>query len=429
MSTAPADATPPTPVRKVTLFRREAVNAARDQTQGAVLRIEPLSARLLIWVAVAAAVAIVGLAGLGSYTRKARVQGYVVPAKGLLKVHSRDTGVVVETRVVEGQHVSRGDVLFVISMERPSGTAAEGQASAMDSLEKRRSSLGAEVHQQAQIVSLQVDELERRRKGMLSELQQLDAQVAAQNQLLANAQKSLERFQSLQESGLASKQDVLERERELLAQRGQVAALERSKISLTREAEAVRADIASARLKGQSQRGSLERDIAGVTQSLTEYEMRRTFMVTAPADGTATALLLERGQTANPSQTLVSIVPDGAALEAQLFVPTSAIGFLAIGQPVQLRYDAFPYERFGSQTGRVSEISRALILPGEAAVPVALSQPAYRVTVQLPAQALEAYGSLLPLRPGMIIDADIWLERRRIYEWLLDPLYAAAKKA
>jgi len=126
----------------------------------------------------------------------------------------------------------------------------------------------------------------------------------------------------------------------------------------------------------------------------------------------------------DPSQPLASILPAGGVLEAHLLVPSRSAGFLVPGQTVALRYEAFPYQRFGSYAGRITEISRTLILPNEAALPLQLLEPAYRVAVALDSQSVKAYGKDLPLQAGMLLDADIRLDRRRLYEWLLDPLYS-----
>jgi membrane fusion protein len=91
---------------------------------------------------------------------------------------------------------------------------------------------------------------------------------------------------------------------------------------------------------------------------------------------------------------------------------------------VYVRHEAFPYQRFGSHQGHIVEISKTLILPGETAFPMQLQEPAYRVTVRLDAQSVKAYGQELPLQAGMLLDADIWLDRRKLYEWLLDPIYS-----
>lgn len=51
-------------------------------------------------------------------------------------------------------------------------------------------------------------------------------------------------------------------------------------------------------------------------------------------------------------------------------------------------------------------------------------EPYYRVVVELSAQSITAYGKAEPLRPGMLLEADILGERRKLYEWVLEPLYS-----
>ena len=98
-------------------------------------------------------------------------------------------------------------------------------------------------------------------------------------------------------------------------------------------------------------------------------------------------------------------------------------GFVEPGDRVMLRYQAYPYQKFGHQHGRVERISRSALGPGELGNAQA-AEPYYRVTVALARQAVVAYGREEPLRPGMLLDADILGERRRLVEWLLEPLYS-----
>src|SRR5207247_1649747 len=205
---------------------------------------------------------------------------------------------------------------------------------------------------------------------------------------------------------------------------GKLEGLQRDQIAASRDLDGLTAQLASFDVKARSERSATERDISALNQELTEYESRRTFVVTAPSDGTATAVLADVGQTANPTQPLVSLLPADAGLQAHLFVPSHSIGFVADGQEVALRYQAFPYQRFGSYGGRITEISRTLIMPNETLLPIPLPEPAYRVVVVLDSQMAKAYGQEFPLQSGMILDANISIERRRLYQWLLDPLYS-----
>jgi hypothetical protein len=116
------------------------------------------------------------------------------------------------------------------------------------------------------------------------------------------------------------------------------------------------------------------------------------------------------------------------ALAATLRVPLRDVGLIAPGDTVFLRYDAFPHQRFGSFDGRVSEIAGVMPAPGAADGPGAPNEPAYRVTVRLASQIVRAGRAEVPLQPGMALEAELRLERRRLVEWLLEPVLATASK-
>jgi membrane fusion protein len=105
---------------------------------------------------------------------------------------------------------------------------------------------------------------------------------------------------------------------------------------------------------------------------------------------------------------------------------------------VLLRYQAYPYQKFGHYEGKVVSVSRSAVSPGElpqqlagiasvtgvAAGPGARAgEPVYLITVSLERQTVDAYGNAVPLQPGMQLTADVALETRRLYEWVLEPLY------
>jgi membrane fusion protein len=406
------------------LFRPTVLEARQEQELGTVLLAQPISIKVLTLMAIAIAVGLVAFSFWGDYTRKAQVRGFLAPRSGLIKIYSQEAGTIVERRVSEGQRVSKGDVLFVVSMERRTGEAVEAQAAAIARMRERRASLEGDLRQQDFFARIERESLEQRTGIMESELAQLAQEVTTQQRRVASAEGTHARYRQLFAESLVSEEQVQDKLRELLDQQGKLQALERSQISLTREIETLRASVASSELKASTLRTATQREVSALEQEVTEYESRRTFVVVAPVDGTASALLADRGHTANPTHPLVSILPAGSALEAQLLVPSHSIGFLAPNQTVFLRHEAFPYQRFGSYQGHITQISKTLILPGETALPVKLSEPAYRVTVALDSQSVKAYGEDFPLQAGMLLDADIWLDRRRLYEWLLDPLYS-----
>ena len=143
--------------------------------------------------------------------------------------------------------------------------------------------------------------------------------------------------------------------------------------------------------------------------------------------GVVATQLVKAGQAVQAGQPLLSLLPGDGGLEAELLVPSRAIAFIEPGDRVLLRYQAYPYQKFGHQHGTVERISRSALGAAEAGGSIGngpQGEPLYRVTVALAAQAVTAYGRPEPLKPGMLLDADILGERRRLIEWVFEPLYS-----
>ena len=151
-------------------------------------------------------------------------------------------------------------------------------------------------------------------------------------------------------------------------------------------------------------------------------------IVRAPQDGVLSAVLAEPGQAVSPSSALASLVPRGAVLQAQLYAPSSAVGFVRPGQAVRLRLEAFPYQKFGPLEGRVLQVSRTPLAAGEllsqplaGALPKRPGEALFRITVAIDDTSAAHWPQALAA--GMRLQADVLLERRRLIEWLFEPLF------
>ena len=406
------------------LFRQAALDFHREKLLGDVVLVRPLSVSLLTGAAVCIALAVLGFAWWGEYTRKAHVVGYLEPNKGVIKVYAPQAGTLIEKHVVEGQAVQQGAVLFVVSSERSSREATETQATAIAQLRRRRESLQEELAKQGHIDRIQLATAQERVRGMDAELAHLAAELQLQEQHVASAAGTVERYRLLVAKGLAAEMQAQQKREELLDQQSRFHSLQRSRLTLEREMDTLKRERTSNDLKAKNQRAAIERNISALEQELTEYESRRQVVIVAPSNGVVTTILSVQGQNIIPSTPLLSLMPMDAVLEAHLLIPSRSMGFIAPRQTVAVRYQAFPYQRFGSAKGRITEIAKTLITPNEVTLPVPLQEPVYRVTVALETQTVTAYGTELPLQAGMVLDADIALDQRRIFEWVFDPLYS-----
>ncbi len=408
------------------LFRPEAIAHQQASRMGDAFRIETSTLRWFTGAFMLLALSIVLFLCWGDYTRKARVSGFLAPTRGMVKVFTPQQGMVIERKVEEGQRVSKGDELFVLSSDQASLESADAQAAAIAALTAQRDSLLAELEQQDDLNQVQWLDMQTQSGNLQRERDQLAHELKLQEQRIAVATNLLDKFRRLYQQHFVAEVQWQEKQEQALAQQAIRQNLKRNQVTLERDSARLKARIASSRYEFARQRAELDRAISSIDQQITEYQARRSIVITAPASGTVTAILLQEGQLATAQTPLLSILPQGSELQVNLLVPSRAIGFVSPGQRVALRYQAFPYQRFGMQPGEVSEISRTIIKPGEADFPVRLEEPAYRVVVKPSRQTLRAYSRDIPLQAGMLLDADIKLDRRSLLQWIFDPLYSLA---
>ena len=415
------------------LFRPEARQHFDRARLGSIQLQRPLSLHVLTAVAVVAVAAVGVFLSTAEYTRKARVSGYLVPDRGVLRITVPQAATVVSRQVSEGQSVKAGDVLFVLALDAGSDQLGEGIAS---SLAERQRSLSDAAGQQQRLVRSQAQALDMRIAALQRELEQLEAEARLQTERTALAQQSLSRLEALGRDQFVSPAQVQLKREELLGLQAQHQSLARQREGLQREVLALQAQRRELPLRGEVQLGEIARDLAGLKAQGLEAEAKRRLVLRAPSDGIVSTVLAEPGQPVMPGMALANVLPADTQMQAHLYAPSSAVGFVRAEQPVQLRYQAFPYQKFGQQRGQVLRIARTPLTAAELAtlsLPATLTQgpasePLYRITVTLDRQSVEAYGELHALTAGMQLDADVLLERRKLIEWIFEPLLSLAHR-
>ncbi|MCV2358506.1 HlyD family efflux transporter periplasmic adaptor subunit [Paucibacter sp. TC2R-5] len=414
------------------LFRPEAHQGQQQAWLGSIQLLRPLSLRVLSLTAVTAVVVVAVFLSQAEYTRKARVSGYLLPDRGVLRVSSAQAATVLTREVSEGQSVKAGDVLFVLSLD----SANQSAEAIAKNLSAGQQSLQMSAEHQRQLAHTQQQTLTLRSKGIERELSLLKAEAGLQQERQALADAALARLEQLSREQFISAAQVQAKREEVLGLRAQGQALERQRETLLREQAATLAEAQQLPLKEQVLQGVIERDSAELNRLGLETEGKRRLVLRAPSDGVVATLQAEPGQSVNAGAVLASVLPAQAQMLAQLYAPSSAVGFVRPQQAVNLRYQAFPYQKFGSQSGRVLQVSRTPLTPAELALlnlPAALSQgaqsePLYRITVGLDRQTVTAYGQEQALSAGMQLEADVLLERRRLIEWIFEPLLSLARR-
>ena len=416
------------------LFRNEVIAHARSSTLGDIIIIRPISFSLFAWTTLFLICAILAMLFLGSYTSRSAVSGQLAPDAGLVKLYAPQSGEVIGKHVTEGATVKAGDVLYILSSDRDSSKIGATQAAISTQIEQQKSSLDHEIVETRLLESEQRDGIIKKISDLQSEIAVLAQATSLQSDRVKLAEDTLARYQALSAKDYISKEQFQQKAEDLLDQKQRLQDLERNKINTSSELSDQQITLKSLGMKSENELSELNRSLASAQEQLTDSESKRRIVITAPISGMATAVLVDVGQTVDSSRPLLSIVPQNAVFRAELYAPSRAIGFVRPGQEVILRFQAYPYQKFGHQIGIVESVSRTALTANEindAGMSVGGlndREPRYRIIVKLPTQTIRAYGQQQSLQTGMLIDADILQEKRRLYEWALEPLYSLSGK-
>ncbi len=414
------------------LFRPAALEAIRPTHTGAIVLAPGASSRWVAWSALAVILALIALAGWGSYTRRSTVSGQLFPSEGLIRITAAQPGVVIESHVRDGQVVERGAVLFVLSGDRNGPNATAYQHGISSQIDARRRSLETDVQRLSANEAMEAEQLRRRASSLRNELEQVARQAEPLNLRLAGAEDAAKRYASLLKQGYVSRDETLAKEAEWQELRGRMQGNRRDALALDRELGAVQRELDQVAARFATQRSELERAVLVANQEFTEVEARRRVVVSAPASGRVSLLQAEVGQSVEAGRALAQLVPASAKLVARLFVPSRSAGFVQAGAKVSMRFDAFPHQQFGQFAGEVLSVSTAAIvsqdIQGFTPGPDLAGQALFEVTVALPDEPTSNTGQRVPLQAGMRLEADLLHETRRLYEWMVEPLLTARSR-
>lgn len=411
------------------LFRSEVIEGRQQAWLGSIQLVRPVPLVVLTVLVVIIALLVGGFLFEGRYTRKAHITGYLVPDRGVLRMVPPQAGLVVESHAVEGRAVKRGDLLFVLSIDSTS-LSGDTQAQVQTSLAARRGSLQDALRHTSELQQEKIIGLNRQLDDMKRELSQMDAESRLYQEQLDLKRQDLAQWESLHSENFVSPAHVRAKKSEVLDVQAKLQALSLKRAAQVREMGVVEARRREEPLRSFAAKSEIERELASLAGASAENAAKQTVVIRAPQDGIVTAVLAGVGHSVTPATALASLLPSDAKLQAKLFAPSSAVGFVRPDQTVQLRYQAFPYQKFGHHAGQVLQVSRTPLLAAELAslpLPESLkttpsAEPLYPITVTLHEQAVQAYGQAQALAPGMQLEADVLLDRRRLIEWIFEPL-------
>jgi len=410
------------------LFRREALQAKKNRLTGHVILTQPVSLQAIALTVFFLFVASVVYATQSHYSRKETVKGYLIPNKGVIKVYSGRSGVLDDLLVVEGERVKQGQSIAKIRNSQSLASGIELSVALSQELETQIDALTKEL------VTVQAV-FEKDERRIERQLDQLKLSLMAVEKTKVTSQKRLK----LKEQRLVNNRVLHEKG---FLSSTLLASVEEEYLEVLEASERLGHDIASISVEIDSltseklalpeqlvlKQISIQRLVSELKAKRAELNNQYEFVTKAPETGIVTAIQPSLGAQLSPTSPILTIIPEDSPLEMELLLPTRSAGFVEVGDPVRIRFDAFPYQKFGLAQATVVNIDKALVLPTETVLPVEIDEAVYRVRARLSSQVVQAYGESFPLKIGMIANADIVIESRTLLEWLLDPIYSVRGK-
>jgi hemolysin D len=426
--------------------------------------------RLMMSVIVLLVMVAVAWACIGKLDIIAVANGRLIPAGNVKMIQPFEIGVVKRIAITEGDHVRAGDVLVELD---PTMTEADIGKIARDLMQARLDAarLSAQLadDESAFIVPSGADPelVDAQRRQLRTELahhrakldgidQQIKAKTSERDEAKANVQKidatlpllqeKVSMYKQLADQKLTSKVNLIESERQLFE------AIH-TRVATEHHVEGAVAQIAALmhqwkqteeELRDQDMKDLAKANQTAAQQSQDEIKARqRTGLQTlrAPVDGTVEQISVHTiGGVVTPAQTLMVVVPDESRLEVEAILPNREVGFVEVGQPAEIKVEAFNYTRYGLLRGNVRLIGRDTLRsarPSDAADkdPFAGKQTSadqeknsperessYMVRIALNETTIDTEVGKMQLGPGMGVTAEIKTGQRRVIEYVLSPI-------
>jgi membrane fusion protein len=405
------------------LFRREVVDFQEVERQfGRAILLQPISLKVITWFLATLVALILSLLVIGQYSRKATVSGYLIPTSGTAKIFALQRGTITKVQVTEGQEVREQQPLLTIDTTQISGAGEDVNAAILSTLLTQRDELNNQIDGEARRETSERDRFTHLTQGLKDQITQLEDQIPLQQDRIKISDSLVASISQLVAKGVVTDVEFKRRKADLIGQRQSLNSMRQELAARQNQLTDTQYTLNQLPIVIAEKIQLLRNEMSSVEQRIAEINGRRAFVIRAPITGRVSALRASSGKLAEPDQLQLEIIP-ASTLKAELLVPSRSIGFVRVGQPVGIRYDAFPYQNFGRYKGTITEISHNILTRSD--VPSAIitsEEPVYRVTAALDRQDISAYGKRMPLQAGMLLKADVILDKRTLMRWVLDPL-------
>ncbi|WP_447469034.1 HlyD family secretion protein [Vibrio harveyi] len=414
------------------IYRKEYFEAQKSNAEGKILISTSLNQNVYLFISIMVLLAVSSFITFSEYTRRDTLIGIVSPLGGMIKVKANDSGYVEKLFVKEGDSVEIMSPLYEIKTERFDESGVGVKKRILSSINQQHKLLVERRLQESKKFNL-------KKKALIDDIKRLDNEISILESILSLSVRELELSSKLLENKrlllnkkFLSELDFQKQQLDFISKQSESKNQNLNLQRLKREKQNLITNMDDLEINKDITLKDLDRQIEAMNQSKVEFLYKSDSQVRSPIEGIVASILAEEGHSVSNGQPLLVIVPQNDKAFVELYAPSRSIGFMKVGQKVRLRFDAFPYEKFGVQTGTITSVSKSSVAPEMLANRRLINsnevEGLYQVKVEMEKPTITVYGKEERLVSGMTVTADVELDTRKIYEWILEPLYSIKGK-
>ncbi|HDG8064811.1 TPA: HlyD family secretion protein [Klebsiella quasipneumoniae subsp. similipneumoniae] len=412
------------------LYRKEAVEYKKSHWRGKALLLNGLPAWLILLLSTLFLMALISALIFGKFTQRIDVKGEVITLPHSINVFSPQQGFIIKQYVKIGDIVKKDQALYEIDVSR---NTSSGNVSAA-----QIASINDKIENSNDIIKKLIDNKSQTINALNEQLKTSTDSLKETNRMLQNTQAGLKKmhanlasYEKYLSDGLITKDQYNYQHSLYFQQQSAYQSLVSQKMQLESQITQLNSDRVTKAADFDNQISSQYNQANDYKNQLVESNANGNLIIKATSDGRVESLSATQGQTVENGSSLAQIKPTGnVEYYLILWLPNNAIPYLKVGDPINIRYDAFPSDKFGQFPGTILSISSmpasrqemseyTNVSDGTAQQELAL----YKAIVKIKDKEFKHNGKTLRLSNGLKAQAVVFLEERPLYMWMFTPVY------
>ncbi|HAT1578240.1 TPA: HlyD family secretion protein [Raoultella ornithinolytica] len=411
------------------LFRREAIEHQRSYWQGKVILLKGASSLMISVCCMTFLVIIVVMLCSFKYTKRIDVVGEVITLPHPLNISSPQLGSISKQYVKVGDIVKKGTVLFELDVSKNTdfGNVSETNVSMVKAKIVNAEDIIAKLKTNKDDFIETTHRQIRRYEHSLDETEKM---LTTAKQGLLHIEKSLRSYSDYLKRGLINKDQYNNQHSLFVQQQNAFQSLSSQKMQIELQLTQTRSDLSVKTAELDNQITSQYSQLRDLQTQLIENSANGKIVVKSTIDGRVESIAVTRGQMIEAGSSLAQVKQlTGIDYYLLLWLPDNSLPYVKIGDTVNIRYDAFPSDKFGQFSGKVLSISsmpvtrRELSEYGNSQMNANASPTLYKAIINIKNKEFIYKDRKLVLSNGLKAKSIVFTEERPLYQWLFSPVY------